>query len=102
MAESTVTAEQLAGYLRRKGKTGERTLSLLGYYRPFVDAINTEVGKEILKDAIRVHEELLSKIAEINATDAEKAEYQAIRKIILRWSERIAQYEKHLSEVRKG
>ena len=76
MTETTVTAEQLADFLRRKGRVGSQTLSVLGKYRPFVEAINSEVGKEILRDAILVHESLLTKVADLTATPEETMEYK--------------------------
>jgi len=99
MSENTVTAEQFAKLLSRKG--GERTLSVLGHFRPFADAINTEVGKELLQDAMTIHEHLLSKVADLSATPEETMEYKAIRKIIFAWSERISRYEKALAELTK-
>jgi len=97
MTENTVTAEQLANLLRRKG--GQQTLSVLGHYQPFNDAINTEVGKQLLHDALTVHEQLLQKVADLTATPEETMEYKAIRKIIMQWSERISRYEKALAEL---
>lgn len=99
MTENTVTAEQLAGLLRRKG--GAQTLSVLGKSQPFVDAINSVVGKELLRDAVAIHEVLLMKIANLEATPEETMEYRAILKIIRRWSERIALHEKSLAELKK-
>jgi len=101
MAENTVTAEQLADYLKRKGRAGSQTLSVLGKYQPFIEAINSEIGQQILKDAIGLHESLLFKVADLTATPDETMEYKAIRKIILKWSERIATYDKALAELTK-
>ena len=67
-----------------------------------MEAINSEVGKEILRDAILVHESLLTKVADLTATPEETMEYSAIRKVIMRWSDRIAKYEKNMAEITKG
>lgn len=101
MAESTVTAEQLASYLKRTGRVGAKTLSILGHVQPFIDAMNTEVGREILKDAVTCHEELLTKVGTLTASDSEKMEYQALQSIIRRWAERISRYEKAMVELTK-
>jgi len=101
MAENTVTAEQLADYLRRTRKQGARTLSILGHFQPFVEAMQSQIGKEILGDAITLHEELLQKVGALTATDDEKMEYRILQKIIYRWSERIARYEKAMNELVK-
>lgn len=99
MSEHTVTAEGLAKLLSRKG--GSQTLSVLGKFQPFVDAYNSEIGKELLKDAINIHETLLMKVANLEATPEETMEFRAILKIIRRWSERIAVHNKALSELTK-
>lgn len=97
MTENTVTTEQLVGLLRRKG--GAQTLSVLSKNQNFVDAINSVVGKELLRDAIAIHEVLLMKVANLEATPEETMEYRAILKIIRKWSERIATHEKALKEL---
>lgn len=101
MAGNTVTAEQLATYLRKNGRNGSKTLSVLGHFQPFVDAFNTEIGKELLRDALNLHEMLLQKVADLTATPEETMEYKAVRKIIMAWSERIARYEKAMTELTK-
>ena len=98
MAENTVTAEQLASLLRKK--SGQQTLSVLGHYQPFQEAINTSIGKELLNDAIIMHESLLQKVASLEATPEETMEYKAYRRIIMRWSEKLARYEQALSELK--
>ncbi|MFA5340599.1 MAG: hypothetical protein WC332_02365 [Clostridia bacterium] len=99
MSENTVTTEQLADYLKRTGRSGVKTLSTLGYFQPFVDAINSPIGKELLKDALTVSDSLLMKIGDLTATPEETMQYKAMRAIILRWSERIDRYEKSLAEL---
>jgi hypothetical protein len=99
--DNTVTAEKLANFLRQNGKAGARTLSVLGHFQPFVEAFNLEIGKELLSDAITIHDELLVKVANLSATPEETMEYKAIRKIIFRWSEKIVRYEKAMSELTK-
>lgn len=96
---NNVTAEQLAQLLSKKG--GSQTLHVLGKLQPFVDAYNSEIGKELLKDAINIHETLLMKVANLEATPEEAMEFKAILKIIRRWSERIAVHNKALSELSK-
>ena len=98
MNETTITAEQLANYIKRHGS---RTLGILGHFQPFVDAMHTEIGKELLRDAVSIHESLLSKVAELTATPEETMEYKAIRKILMMWAERITRYEKALAELSK-
>jgi hypothetical protein len=102
MSEQTVTAEQLANYLKRTGKAGARTLHILGKHQSFVEALNSTYGQEILHDALQRHEQLLDRIASLDATDGEKGEYKALKDIIIRWSEKIAAYEDNLKRVSNG
>jgi hypothetical protein len=102
MAEATVTADTLAGYLRLTGKAGSRTLHVLGKYQSFTAAIASPVGREILNDAIQRHDKLLDRVASLDATDIEKAEYKALREVILRWSEKIVAYEANLKSLNDG
>jgi hypothetical protein len=101
MAENTVTVDQLVNYLKRTGRSGSKTLSVLGHFQPFIDAQNSEIGKELLQDAINLHEYLLQKVADLTATPEETMEYKAVRKIIMAWSERIARYNKAMAELAK-
>ena len=99
--DNTVTAETLANFLRQNGKAGARTLSVLGHFQPFVEAFNLEIGKELLSDAIVIHDDLLVKVANLTATPEETMEYKAIRKILMMWAERITRHEKALAELSK-
>ncbi len=99
--DTTVTAEMLADYIKRNGSNDEKTRAVLWRYRPFVEAINSEVGKEILKDVITNHERLLLKVADLAATPEETMEYKATQKILLKWAEKIAKYEQSLAELTK-
>jgi hypothetical protein len=102
MSETTVTTEQLTDYLKRTGRSGVRTLSTLGYFQPFVEAINSPIGKELLKDALAVSDSLLIKIGDLSATPEETMQYKAMRAILVRWSERISRYEQSLDKLNKG
>lgn len=102
MGEHTVTAEQFANFLRKRGKYGQQTIEVLNKHMPFVEAIETEIGRELLKDAVGLHEALLMKVADLTATPEETMEYKAVRKILLKWSERIAAYNKEFEEIQKG
>jgi hypothetical protein len=99
--DNTVTAETLANFLRQNRKEGARTLSILGKHQPFVEAMQSQVGKEILNEAVLLHEHLLLKVGSLTATDEEKMEYKNLQTIIYRWSEKIVRYEKAMSELTK-
>jgi len=91
----------LESYVARHGsRNAARVMSMLGKKLPFVEAIKSEIGQELLKDAIAKLEILLGKGFENTATDDEKAEYRVLKSIIETWSKRIALYTKGVKKLR--
>ncbi len=95
-----VSQEQVIKFLREKRKRGAQTLSVLGKYAPFMQAIQSEVGAELLRDLNTRHEELLTKISNLDATDADRAEYKAVRDLILRYCDKITRYQTELDKLK--
>lgn len=91
---SEITADILANYMKKNQRTWSRTLAVLGDTQPFMDAVNSETGRELLKEAISTHEALLSKIARMTATEEEKMEFRVISGILVKWSEKIDRHKK--------
>jgi len=69
-----------------------RVLADLARRDKFVKALGSEVGTEILSDAITYMDILLTKIIEEEATDSERAEYRAYKKIIDKWAIKVENY----------
>lgn len=84
-------------FLAIHGQKGSKTLSLLGKFQPFYNAINSEIGRELLKDVQIKMEYLLECIIresypkKMSETHV-KAEYRVLRDILYKWSERIEKY----------
>jgi len=95
-----VSQEQVIKFLREKGKRGAQTLSVLGKYAPFMEAINSPLGAELLRDLNTKHEELLEKISDLEATESDRAEYKAVKDMILRWADKISRFEAELNKVK--
>ena len=93
------TVVQVEDYLRRTGKRGSDTIKLLAHLNHFIVAINSDIGKELLKDDVDRSDELLVKIYEENATDQEKAEFRFLKTRLKKVSERIATYVAKAQEV---
>jgi len=91
---SEIEHSQLLRFMNEKGRRGAATLSTLGKLQPFMQAIKTECGQELLRDLNTRYDELLNKIAELAATEEDKADFRAVRALILRWCEKINNYEK--------
>jgi len=87
-------------FLKKRGTYGANLLSVLGKQKQFVDALNTEIGKELLKDAMALMEDRLTRIIEEKSTEAERAEYRALNKIISAWSARLSSYYKGLDQIK--
>ena len=92
--------EDIAGYLSKTGKRGAHTLDILGKYQPFVTAVSSTIGWELLKDDIQRHEELLEKIYNEQAEIQELAEFRYLKLRLRKVSERIAVYLDKLKEIR--
>lgn len=86
-------------YIRSGGDIRSHSIMILSQYAPFKEAIESEIGKELLKDLIDMHSSKLSRIASLEATDEDKMEYKVLTELIKRWSFKIMQYENALKEV---
>lgn len=75
-------------------KSTAKVLSLLGKKKGFYEAINSEVGRELLKEVMIQMERLLPKIIERRAKDEELALYDAYQSIFDRWCIKISDYVK--------
>jgi len=99
MNENVTTPEQFARLLKSRG--GSQAVAILSKYRPFMDAYQTSVGKEILSDAVAIYDSLLAKIANLEATPEETMEYRAVLRLIRRWSDKIMLYQNAINELQK-
>jgi len=102
LTTSRPSLSQTVAYLQQSGKKGASTVSYLGKHEPFMKAIQSPLGRELLEDLCARHEQLLDKVGDLVATDEEKGEFKAVKKLIHDWSERISKYDKALQEVKSG
>lgn len=91
--------EEIRKYLEKTGKRGAHTLSILGKLTGYVNAIQTEVGWELLKDDVARHDELFLKIYEEVANEKEKAEFRVLRDRLKISVRRITVYLDKLKEM---
>jgi hypothetical protein len=87
--DEKLDAASVQKFLAIHGKKGVKTLSLLGKNQPFYNAMQSDVGQEILRDVMRKMEILLDKIVAMKASDYEVMEYKTLKGLLLNWSERI-------------
>ena len=85
-------------WLARMAQTqvkGQRTLDAMhhmGRLHAFVQAVDSPIGIELIKDLAARYDKLLGKIALVEASDLEKIEYQVVAEIIHAWTLRIQTY----------
>lgn len=59
-----ISTDETREYLSKIGKRGLRTLATIESLAPFVEMCDTPIGKELLKDDIEQHQELINRIYE--------------------------------------
>lgn len=96
---SDPSLKDVESFLASNGKRGSMTISLLGKLNPFMLAMKSPVGQEILRDDIDRHEELLKKMYEENITPQELAEFRYLKGRLKKVSDRISLYLKSTNEV---
>jgi len=92
--------EKVERFLFKAGKRGAQLLSVLSKQQSFIRAIESEIGRELLKDALSITEGLLEKIIGEEASEAERAEYRALKKILIIWAQRIETYQHNLEKIK--
>lgn len=92
--------------LGSEGERGRKLLSILGKQLEFVNALNSKIGQELLKDLINITEDRLQKIVNEDYGDDNetviKAEYRVAKFLLTKYAEKVSAYEKNLETALKG
>lgn len=80
----------------------KRILEIVGNEAHLVDALNTDIGREIAKDALDQLDAIQAKIINETATEADRAEFRVLRRILRNWLVKVDGYYKALSQIRRG
>ena len=83
------------------GLKAQKMINVLSKTHGFVSAFKDKVGQEVLLDALQRSEEILDKIVEEKATEEERAEFRALKKIISKWQKIWAVHNEALSKLKK-
>lgn len=67
---------------------------------PFVEAIQSEVGQELIKFWLIEADRLLAKIIDEKATDEERAEFRVIKKQVNNIVSRVNEYHRKLNDYK--
>ena len=76
-------------------KNASQLLSVLGRDKQFINALDTPLGQELLKDATKCVEDKISLILQEKDEPKDRAELKAYLAIITKWSGIINQYNKN-------
>ena len=100
--EDKVNANLLA-LSRKMGKANASSLlSVLGKNKQFLDALDTNVGQELLKDAVLAIEGKIQLILGEKDKPKDRAELQAYLSITEKWAGRLAEYNKDKERFNKN
>lgn len=88
--------ERIKQLARRIGsENASQLLGVLGKDRSFLDALDTVVGQELLKDLIVSIERIMGIILNEKDDDNDRAELRAYMSILKRWQGRIKTYNRN-------
>ena len=95
--------KNLTALARKMGsKNASALLSVLGKNKQFLSALDSEVGQELLKDAVLAIEGKIELILAEKDTPKDRAELQAHLHITRKWSERLLKYNKDKERFNKN
>ncbi len=94
-----LSADQIQNFIKRNGDRGRMTLNILGKNTQFYKAVTSPLGEEFLKDLIFMMDEALTKIVNLQATDADMAEYRVAKKIADKWTDRINAFKRDTESI---
>ena len=94
-----ISNAQYEKFLGTHGNKAGMVISALAKKSKFKEAIESELGQELLSDVLACMEEILPKIINEKATTQEKAEFRALRMISNRWQDKLASYNREAQKV---
>ena len=88
-------------YLHLMNKKSGKTIALLGKLHAFKTALESDVGKYLLADAVGRHSALLEQVTTGEVSENERVELKVLSEILTRWSKKIELYETKREEFKK-
>lgn len=92
---------KIDNFIKKNGKHADKILTILGKDTKFVNALNTPVGEELLKDMLAMMEDRLTKIVNEESTEADRAEYRVLKELSRKWIDRINRRNDILEAINK-
>jgi hypothetical protein len=88
-------------YVNKVGRAkANKVIEILGEQNTFYESFNTEIGRELLKDAVNRVDELMKKIWDEKDEEKDRAEFRVLKHIIAQWSKKIDAYVKNLGVIK--
>jgi len=89
MERSKITTNNMNTYMRLHGKKAEKVIEILARNAAFMDAIDSALGRELLKDVLDRMESKVNLIFDEKDTPKDRAEFRAYKAIVSDWTKRI-------------
>lgn len=102
MSNKRLTAEEVRAYASQHGKPGSRVIANMVKNADFVQAINTKVGQELLKDIMILLDDKLDMIINEKAEAEDRAEFRVLKKLTIAWTKRINIYTDAVEKIKSG
>jgi len=94
-----ITNEAIEKFVSTHGNRAGMVISALAQKSKFKEAIESDIGQELMADVLASMEEILPKIINEKATTQEKAEFRALRMIANKWQDRLAAYNREARKI---
>lgn len=82
-----------------RDKRHEILIQSLGKGAKFLNAFESAVGQELLKDATERMQRILLLVIDLKAEEKDLAEYRALRDITKKWLGKVAKYQEDMKKL---
>ncbi len=86
--------------LLKDAKRGHKILQILGKQMKFAKALDSEIGKELLKDLLVMYEVRFEKIVNETANNKDLAEFRICRELLEVWANRISNFLDNIKQLK--
>ena len=97
-----ISKEDVSKFLLRFGKRGKELTDSLLRQSDFIHAIESEIGRELLKDLKDKYERLLDKLSSFDITEEEKIEFKVVKEMLQIWSARVQTFHRLIDKIKES
>lgn len=89
-------------FIRNVGiKNADRVLKVLSKHVAIYEAMNAPLGQILMKEVMDNIDQLLEKIIEEKASDQDKADFRAYKRIAESWANKILAYKEGITQIKE-